>query len=179
MLHCNGSKYSHKYPQQELCPSAASTSPPPPMNVTANLKKPKPSTNSVSTEGSVDCVLGFVKHHLTADPERSDIVHDLLAFLAEQMVEMNKAKGEEIRGFLRYLEREIGVEIDMHSKTRPRFKVTSICHLKNCLRSSKKTVDPFQPVYQTEISKNRWSANLQIASPHSAPCSPAFSKPTH
>ena len=40
--------------------------------------------------GSTDCVLGFVKHHLTADPERSDVVHDLLAFLAEQMVEMNK-----------------------------------------------------------------------------------------
>ena len=54
-----------------------------------------------------------MKHHLTADPERSDIVHDLLASLAEQMVDMNKAKGEEIRGFLRYLEREIGVEIDM------------------------------------------------------------------
>ena len=53
-----------------------------------------------------------MKHHLTADPERSDIVHDLLAFLAEQMVEMNKAKGEEIRGFLRYLEREIEVEVD-------------------------------------------------------------------
>ena len=50
-----------------------------------------------------------MKHHLTADPERSDIVHDLLAFQAEQMVEMNKAKGEEIRGFLRWLEREIGV----------------------------------------------------------------------
>ena len=62
--------------------------------------------------GSIDCVLGFVKNHLTADPERSDIVHDLLAYLSEQMIEMNKAKGEEIRGFLRWLEREIGVEID-------------------------------------------------------------------
>ncbi len=62
--------------------------------------------------GNTDCVLGFVKGHLTADPERSDIVHDLLAFQAEQMIEMNKAKGEEIRGFLRWLEREIGVEID-------------------------------------------------------------------
>ena len=63
-------------------------------------------------KGSIDCVLGFVKHHLTADPERSDIVHDLLAFQAEEMIEMSKAKGEEIRGFLRWLEREIGIEID-------------------------------------------------------------------
>ena len=29
---------------------------------------------------------------------------------------MNKAKGEEIRGFLRYLEREIGVGIDNAQK---------------------------------------------------------------
>ena len=53
-----------------------------------------------------------MKHHLAANPERSDVVHDLLAFLAEEMIEMNKTKGEEIRGFLRWLEREIRVEID-------------------------------------------------------------------
>ena len=76
------------------------------------LEKAKTLYQLCLNRGSTDCVLGFVKHHLTADPERSDIVHDLLAFLAEQMVEMNKAKGEEIRGFLRYLEREIGGEID-------------------------------------------------------------------
>ncbi len=57
-------------------------------------------------------MLGFVKHHLAANPERSDIVHDLLGFLAAQMLEMNKAKGEEIRGFLHWLEQEIGVEIE-------------------------------------------------------------------
>ena len=69
--------------------------------------------------GSIDCVLGFVKHHLAPNPERSDIVHDLLAFLAEQMIEMNKTKGEEIRGFLRWLEREIEIEIDtLKNKTK-------------------------------------------------------------
>ena len=76
------------------------------------LEKAKTLYQRCLDRGSTDCVIGFVKHHLTADPERSDIVHDLLAFLAEQMVEMNKAKGEEIRGFLRWLEREIGAEID-------------------------------------------------------------------
>ncbi|MCZ6677710.1 MAG: N-6 DNA methylase [Candidatus Poribacteria bacterium] len=64
------------------------------------------------SKGSTDCVLGFVKYHLSAEPERSDVVHDLLAFLAEQMIEMNKAKREEIRGFLRWLERAIEAEID-------------------------------------------------------------------
>ena len=34
------------------------------------------------------------------------------------MVELNKAKGEEIRGFLRWLEREIGVKIaELRNKT--------------------------------------------------------------
>ncbi|MBI5327208.1 MAG: hypothetical protein HZB80_02800 [Deltaproteobacteria bacterium] len=43
---------------------------------------------------------------------RNDTIHDILAFLAEQMIEMNKAKNEEIKGFLKWLEREIGAEID-------------------------------------------------------------------
>ncbi|MBI1928901.1 N-6 DNA methylase [Candidatus Poribacteria bacterium] len=63
------------------------------------------------SKGDIDCVLGFVKGHLNAEPERSDVVHDLLAFLAEKMIEMHKAKGEEIRGFLRWLEREIDADI--------------------------------------------------------------------
>ena len=83
------------------------------------LEKAKILYQRCLNRGSTDCVLGFVKHHLAADPERSDVVHDLLAFLAEQMVEMNKAKGEEIRGFLRWLEREIGAEIDtLKNKTK-------------------------------------------------------------
>ncbi|MDD2835199.1 MAG: hypothetical protein PHY05_03525, partial [Methanothrix sp.] len=38
-----------------------------------------------------------------ADQERSDVVHDLLAFLAERMLEMNKQKQQEIKGFLGWL----------------------------------------------------------------------------
>ena len=43
---------------------------------------------------------------------RSDTSHDLLAYLAEQMIEMHKAKNEEIKGFLKWLEREIGVAVE-------------------------------------------------------------------
>jgi hypothetical protein len=43
---------------------------------------------------------------------RSDTVHDFLAHLAEQMIELNKRKNEEIKGFLKWLEREIGCNID-------------------------------------------------------------------
>lgn len=43
---------------------------------------------------------------------RNDTIHDLLAYLAEQMIELNKSKNEETRGFLKWLEREIGVAIE-------------------------------------------------------------------
>ena len=49
---------------------------------------------------------------LTAEPEQSDVVHDLLAHLAERMIEMNKEKQAEVRGFLTWLEREVGASID-------------------------------------------------------------------
>ena len=106
--------YSHTYPQQvRALPIRRINFTTPADERNRQLEKAKTLYQLCLNRGSIDCVLGFVKHHLTADPERADIVHDLLAFLAEQMVEMNKAKGEEIRGFLRYLEREIGIEIDM------------------------------------------------------------------
>ena len=44
------------------------------------------------------------------DQEKSDVVHDLLAFLAERMLEMNKQKQQEIKGFLGWLESFIGRE---------------------------------------------------------------------
>jgi hypothetical protein len=43
---------------------------------------------------------------------RNDTVHDFLAYLAGQMIEMNRKKNEEIKGFLKWLEREIGCNID-------------------------------------------------------------------
>jgi len=53
--------------------------------------------------------------------EQSDVVHDLLAHLAERMVEMNKEKQAEVRGFLAWLEREIGASVDdLTGKTRLR-----------------------------------------------------------
>ena len=47
-----------------------------------------------------------------ADQEKSDVVHDLLAFLAERMLEMNKEKPKEIKGFLGWLESYVGAEVD-------------------------------------------------------------------
>ena len=54
-----------------------------------------------------------------AGRERSDVVRDLLAFLAEKMLEMNKEKQQEIRGFLGWLEGYVGAKVEeLTPKTR-------------------------------------------------------------
>jgi hypothetical protein len=58
------------------------------------------------------CVLGFVDHHLPQLPngtpdtanEQSDVVHDLLAFLAEQMIDLNKQRQTAVEDFVLDLE---------------------------------------------------------------------------
>lgn len=57
-------------------------------------------------------VLSFIEIQLYAEPERSDIVHDLVAYLAEQMIEMNKQKHKEIMGFLSWLDGRLGIPVD-------------------------------------------------------------------
>ncbi|MEW5872349.1 MAG: N-6 DNA methylase [Chloroflexota bacterium] len=51
----------------------------------------------------------LARQHL---PLRTDIVHDLLAYLAEQMIALNKIRQCEIMGFLAWLEREIGTPLE-------------------------------------------------------------------
>ncbi len=50
-----------------------------------------------------ECVLGFVEHHLSQQPEQSDVVHDLLAFLAQTMLDLNKQKRTLQKEFLDWL----------------------------------------------------------------------------
>jgi Type I restriction-modification system methyltransferase subunit len=78
-------------------------------------------------EGKDDEILAGVEALLPKDEagnfiteeEKSDVVHDLLAFLAERMLEMNKVKQKEIRGFLDWLEGYLGAKIeDLKPKTR-------------------------------------------------------------
>ncbi|MFX0198362.1 MAG: Eco57I restriction-modification methylase domain-containing protein, partial [Candidatus Hodarchaeota archaeon] len=86
--------------------------------------------------GKADTILSFVKSRLTkqhkpdarlaekhnSDPinqdwripegipwEQSDVIHDILTFLAEKMVEFNREKQHEIMGFLKWLETQIKV----------------------------------------------------------------------
>ncbi|MCX6679838.1 MAG: hypothetical protein NTX42_05700 [Methanothrix sp.] len=61
-----------------------------------------------------------------ASQERSDVVHDLLAYLAERMLEMNKEKQKEIKGFLGGLEGYLGAKVEaLTPKTVARRAITS------------------------------------------------------
>jgi len=55
------------------------------------------------TKDDQACVTGFVEHHLSKEPEQSDVVHDLLAFLAEEMIRLNKEKRAAQKEFLDWL----------------------------------------------------------------------------
>jgi hypothetical protein len=47
-----------------------------------------------------ECLPKDAEGNFVTEKEKSDVVHDLLAFLAERMIEMNKDKNGEIKGFL-------------------------------------------------------------------------------
>ena len=64
------------------------------------------------TNSNSDRILAQVHHHLSQSPEEADIIHDLLAYLAEQMIELNKQKQTEIKAFLKWLANFIGCSID-------------------------------------------------------------------
>jgi type I restriction-modification system DNA methylase subunit len=56
-------------------------------------------------------LLAFVESHLSIKSEESDVIHDVLSYLAERMVEMNKGKNSEIQAFLSFIEGEIGTSV--------------------------------------------------------------------
>ncbi len=68
-----------------------------------NASNPVNPVNPVQTVASLSAapdsqkILDFVSARLSAAPEESDVVHDLLAHFAEQMIDMNKKKNAEIK----------------------------------------------------------------------------------
>ncbi len=78
-------------------------------------------------------VLSFVSERLATQPEESDVVHDLLAHLAGQMIELNKQKQAEMKEFLGWLERECGVGVDA---------LTGKSRIRNYLGDYQKGEDP-------------------------------------
>jgi hypothetical protein len=73
------------------------------------------------SDSCVHRLLDFVDRQLSQEPEQSDVVHDLLAYLAEKMIMMNRQKRAEVQGFLTWLELEVGAPLDeLTNKTKIR-----------------------------------------------------------
>ncbi|MBW4492590.1 MAG: Eco57I restriction-modification methylase domain-containing protein [Oscillatoria princeps RMCB-10] len=89
----------------------------PPDERTGYLEIAKSACESCLTGGEGTAILELVREHLSQG--RTDVVHDLLAYLAGEMIELNKQKQAEMKGFLVWLEREIGTGTDsLTNKTR-------------------------------------------------------------
>ncbi len=102
-------------------------------------------------------VLDFTAQCLAATPEQSDVIHDLLAHLAQQMLDLNKAKQEEVKGFLHWLEHEIGTGIDsLTNKTTIKdYHNTDFEKLLAVLKKNKHrlTIDPSSRAFHDRLEK--------------------------
>jgi len=101
-----------------------------------------------------ECLPKDTEGNFITDEEKSDVVHDLLAFLAERMIEMNKEKNEEMKGFLEWFEREIGAKIEtLTNKTKlKQYYDLDFDELLDILKKNKKKI-PVNPSNR-ELQKN-------------------------
>jgi hypothetical protein len=76
------------------------------------LNEVKVMYNAFTETNDSQPLLSFINARLLADPEEADVIHDIVAFLTQQMIDMYKAKDAEISAFLKFIEDEIGVPID-------------------------------------------------------------------
>jgi len=82
---------------------------------------------------------------MDVEHEKSDVVHDLLAFLAEEMTRLNKEKQSRIKAFLTWLEKEIlkGSVENQKNKTRIKdFHNSTFEDLLDVLKQNKVVKDP-------------------------------------
>ncbi|OGP54057.1 MAG: hypothetical protein A2Y65_00575 [Deltaproteobacteria bacterium RBG_13_52_11] len=95
--------------------------------------------------------------------EQSDVVHDALAFLAEQMIEMNKDKQREIKGFLGWLESQLKIQSGADGNSGIE-ALTGKTQIKNYLGDYQKGEEdlPFEEFWKIlEKNKTRIQTNLK------------------
>lgn len=63
-------------------------------------------------EKNKDSVLRFIEDRLATTHQESDVIHDLLAFLAERMLELNKQKQAEMKRLIGWLEGMLKVSVN-------------------------------------------------------------------
>jgi len=122
-----------------------------------------------------DKVLTFVTERLPQkadgtpdmEHEQSDVVHDLLAFLAEGMTRLNKEKQSKIKSFLTWLEKEIlkGSVEDQRNKTKIKgFHESNFEDLLDILKKNKAVKDPC-PADTRDIIAGEFSAAMKVLTP--------------
>ena len=95
--------------------------------------------------------------------EQSDVVHDVLAFLAKQIIEMNKDKQKENRGFFEWLESQLKIQPDKKGNIGIE-ALTGKTQVKNYLGDYQKGEGhlSFEDLWQIlEKNKNRIQTNLK------------------
>lgn len=111
-------------------------------------------------------ILNWVENEIAEN--RTDTVHDFLAYLAGQMIELNKQKNEEIKGFLKWLEREIGAEINtLANKTAIKeYHGNDFNHLLDALKKNKNkiSVDPSNRKTQ-ELFEKHFTKSMSVLEP--------------
>jgi len=111
-------------------------------------------------------ILKWAEHELAL--KRNDTIHDFLAYLAEQMIELNKRKNEEIKGFLKWLEREIGAEIDtLTNKTAIKeYREHSFEHLLDVFKKNRNkiSIDPSDRKKQ-DLLENHFTKSMSVLEP--------------
>ena len=100
--------------------------------------------------------------------EQSDVVHDLLAFLAEQMIKLNRKKQKEIRSFLKWIEREWEVDIeDLALKTHlKKYHEHDFDEMIRIAKRNKKLIkpDPESREFQERLERE-WKASMERLRP--------------
>ncbi len=111
-------------------------------------------------------ILKWVDKELAAN--RNDTVHDFLAYLTEQMIELNKKKNEEIKGFLKWLEREIGAGIEELTKKTAikEYHKHSFDHLLEVFKRNRNrlSIDPSGRKKQ-EFLENHFTKSMSLLEP--------------
>ena len=99
--------------------------------------------------------------------EQSDVVHDLLAFLAEEMTRLNKEKQSKVKSFLTWLEKEIlkGSVEDQKNKTKIKgFHESTFEDLLDILKKNKAIKDPC-PADTRDTIASEFSVAVKVLTP--------------
>lgn len=104
-------------PQLRILPIRRITFTTPPRNRTALSSEGHKLYTQCLAQQSWQSLLDLVEQRLAQQPEEADVVHDLLAYLADQMLGLNNQKQTEQKRFLSWLESALAIRPDNKGKT--------------------------------------------------------------